>query len=639
MKMKLFLFFFSLLLNIHTSSAAPVPEQKNPDTPHDKAIHVKVHTGGEYCYAPAFVNGESYVYIDNCSSPSVKFARYDLFQRIAWNVKGIWLCMTAPSSVTGINGNSNANWDYLLLRPCVINDENQRWIIEGNAFYTADKKFRVKDYKWYTFISKNSGDYYNHTLSMMDSWAKIIAAPVNINIKTFVGWKFISGPSFSTYYITDDGSKSNLFDLYYNPDNGHIFRYFPSTGALSCMASQQSTSDNWNWVRWKFCDDTVSETKDIGYWDISQLYGREGPLLDHQGNFLRVTQYGTSWGFPYTVKPDYLKADTQNSPKSEFLFAYDFDRWSRYVNGNLGDTLAYCPAPGKKENIVQTFTSKTRSKRSLPPDFTLTNEWIRRLYNIARSSTFAGQEHIAFCGPCMLHTLQMLAELQEDNIGRPRHSGGYFFDTHEGVDPFISFRTRFPELATRLESTMSYVNLPFHTGENTYTRTSRVTRATALMLLPQYNWRPSTMARTEEEMRSRLQGLLTAPPGTAWYVSIVRSNRDGTNVIGHAQPILRTNQGLVLIPTNIHILTLDQFRHVLTPTTNIDALIHYLSVGRTQILHSLITYQMAQLDEIPLSLYVSQRDCTGEGDHRRGNRQLPRASLLNQCGSGRCAIQ
>ncbi|MFT4321224.1 DUF1561 family protein, partial [Bartonella bacilliformis] len=29
----------------------------------------------------------------------------------------------------------------------------------------------------------------------------------------------------------------------------------------------------------------------------------------------------------------------------------------------------------------------------------------------------------------------------------------------------------------------------------------------------------------------------------------------------------------------------------------------------------------------------------GEGDHRRGNRQLPRASLLNQCGSGRCAIQ
>ncbi|MFT4383154.1 DUF1561 family protein, partial [Bartonella bacilliformis] len=35
----------------------------------------------------------------------------------------------------------------------------------------------------------------------------------------------------------------------------------------------------------------------------------------------------------------------------------------------------------------------------------------------------------------------------------------------------------------------------------------------------------------------------------------------------------------------------------------------------------------------------SQGNCTGEGENRRGNRQLPRTSLLNQCDSGRCAIQ
>ncbi|EYS95359.1 hypothetical protein H704_00796 [Bartonella bacilliformis Peru38] len=638
MKLKPFLFFFSLLMTIHTSSAAPVP-QKKPDDPHDKSIHVKVHTGGEYCYAPAFVNGESYVYITYCSSASVKFARYDLFKRVAWNVNNVWLCMTAPSSVTGIGGQSTEDWDYLLLRPCVINDPNQQWIIEGNAFYTADKKFRVKDYKWYAYISKNKNDYYDHTLSMMDSWAKIIATPVNSNIKTFIGWKFVSGSSFSTYYITDYGSRSDVFDLYYNPDNGHIFRYFPSTGVLSCMTSQQSTSDNWNWVGWKFCDDTVSQTKDIGFWDISQLYGREGPLLDHQGNFLRVTQYGISWGSPYTVKPDYLKQDTQNSPKSEFLFAYDFDRWGRYVNGNLGDTLVYCPAPGKKENVVQTSTSKTRSKRSLPPDFTLTDAWIRRLYDIARSSTVAGQEHIAFCGPCMLHTLQMLAELQEDNIGGPRQSGGYFFDTYPDRDPFISFRQRFPELAERLQTTENYVNLPWRVGEDMYTRTSRVTRSAALMLLPQYNWRPSTMARTREEMRRMLLNLWNAPSGTLWYISIITSDRDSSNIIGHAQPILSTNQGLVLIPTNISDFSLEDFRSDIAPITTPTRLMYYLSNRGTLRLLSLVTYQMARTDEVSLNLYISQGNCTGEGENRRGNRQLPRTSLLNQCDSGRCAIQ
>ncbi|MFT4351099.1 DUF1561 family protein, partial [Bartonella bacilliformis] len=243
------------------------------------------------------------------------------------------------------------------------------------------------------------------------------------------------------------------------------------------------------------------------------------------------------------------------------------------------------------------------------------------------------------CGPCMLHTLQMLAELQEDNIGGPRQSGGYFFDTYPDRDPFISFRQRFPELAERLQTTENYVNLPWRVGEDMYTRTSRVTRSAALMLLPQYNWRPSTMARTREEMRRMLLNLWNAPSGTLWYISIITSDRDSSNIIGHAQPILSTNQGLVLIPTNISDFSLEDFRSDIAPITTPTRLMYYLSNRGTLRLLSLVTYQMARTDEVSLNLYISQGNCTGEGENRRGNRQLPRTSLLNQCDSGRCAIQ
>ncbi|MFT4347626.1 DUF1561 family protein [Bartonella ancashensis] len=637
MKLTLLSSFFGLLLTVCISFAASVPEQKQkrPDSPKDQVIRVRLHTKGLYCYAPAFSDGESYVYIDDCSSSNVLFARYDVFGRVAWNVDGVWLCMTAPSSVTGIDGKSTASWDYLLLRPCVINDPNQRWIVENHAFYTADKRFRVKDYKWYAYISKNKDDYYDHTLITMDDWIKTVATPVNINLKMFLGWEFINGSSFSTYYISDSGPKSDVFDLYYNPESGHIARYFPSSGVMSCMVSQQSLKDDWNWIDWRFCKDTTSAQQDVGSWNIASLNGREGALVDYKGNLLRVTQYGPDWGNPYTVKSDYLAKDTTSSPKSSFLFSYDIERWDRYVNGNLGDTLAYCPAPGSKEDVAH--AAKILVKRSLPPSFTLSEEWIKRLWQIAESTSATGQEAIAFCGICMIQTMQMLAELETRSFTTPLQEGGYFFNTAPGQSPFISFSQRFPALAQRLETAMSYVNLPFRVGEDSFTRTSRVTRATASILLSQYDWRPSTIARTNADMRTLLQSLLNSPVGTAWFVSVIRSRGSG-DPVGHVQPIIMTTTGLALIPTNVRGTTLEQFSSALAPTRSVDTLMGALSAGGAQ-LHSLVVYQMAQLDEIPLNLYVSQNNCTGEGDNRRGTRRFPSTSSVNQCGSGRCAIQ
>ncbi|MFT4372990.1 DUF1561 family protein, partial [Bartonella bacilliformis] len=98
MKLTSLLFFCSLLLTLQTSISAPIPHQIQPptDNPHDEAIRVKVHTKYEYCYTPTFVNGESYIYLNNCSASSALPARYDVLQRVSWNVNNVWLCMTAP---------------------------------------------------------------------------------------------------------------------------------------------------------------------------------------------------------------------------------------------------------------------------------------------------------------------------------------------------------------------------------------------------------------------------------------------------------------------------------------------------------------------------------------------------------------
>ncbi|KEG20559.1 hypothetical protein H704_00806 [Bartonella bacilliformis Peru38] len=647
MKLKLFFFFLSLLLTIQTSSAAPVPGviQKPPDRPHDKAIKIRVHTGGEYCYTPTFTEGMGYIYINDCSSSTVK-ARYDLFQRVAWNINDTWLCMTAPESITGSDSNSSANWDYLTLKPCVINDQNQRWIIKDGGFYTADERFRVKDTHWYAYISKDSKASYDHQLTFeMKDWSSTVSPPGNISLKTYVAWLYVSvyPPLFALYYLQNDSSSLSTtpLPLYYNPENGHIAQYYDSSGSLYCMISQQSSSDLWNWVRWGPCTDKIPSKKDSTFWDISQLNGNEGFILDHMGNPLRVTQYGTNWGVPYTATRSYILKDTAHSPTSKFMLSSDFEQWNRYVNGNLGKTLPFCPAPGKKGSILQ--TSQTRKELSLPPGFTLTPEWKKRLWEIAKS-TKDGSERIGFCGICMLHVSQMLAELQENYQAPTHHDGeGYFFNTQAGVDPFDSLRSRFADLTTRLEMTSVFSETPYTPTEDRHERANRASNIMISTFLPDNLWRSSAVARDASEVGRTLLALLRRPPGTIGFVLVVRDNADHSGYVAHVQPVVNTGEGLILIPTNTPGLSFEEFTENLTPipatSQGLGRLVLHLSLNNTRKIHSVSTFEMVQLTLPSLNVYVSQRDCTGEGDHRRGSGQPPNTSSINECasGGGRCS--
>ncbi|EKO22691.1 DUF1561 domain-containing protein [Leptospira interrogans] len=594
--------------------------QKPTDPPKDQPIKVIVSDGGKFCYGPDFSGGESYIIIEQCWQMHVMNARYDVFQRISYNINNTWLCITAPEKVI----KAEKNWDYVHLRPCTINDPLQRWTIKDNSFWTADGVYRLKNYNWYGYISRNSGDRYNHTLDpSMNDWIKTVATPGNISIQTSIAWNLQTTEGQERYFIRWGGSDKNTTPLYYNPESGHIAQYDPISGSLYCMYSQVG-GNQWNWVTWALCSDAAISKDNPAFWNVFFKTEEGGIITDYKGNLLRVTRYGSNWGVAYAAKPDFVKTDTKNSPTSLFVLDKSLLDWTRYTYSNLGKTDQYCPA-GKHGSIIH-----RRIKRTLPPDFQLTEEWIQRLYAIARSTTRQTQ-HSGICGVCLLQTFQMLAELQEYHSQGPLSAGGYFFDTAPNADPFISFRQRYPLLDNTLSDAINIFGPSYNT-------TWLLTLAYAITMLPQYEWTLSNTFNTRPEILSYISSLINSPPGSIW-LAILRWRRPDGTFIGHSVPILRTSQGLVVIPTNVSSSrTLENFRQSLIPSTDPNHIITNLERPNVT-LTRFTTIELGGLYQNTFDFLISNNNCTGEGEDRRGTGNYPSSTSVNQCsGDGRCAL-
>ncbi|WP_426620716.1 DUF1561 domain-containing protein [Leptospira interrogans serovar Hebdomadis] len=588
--------------------------QKPTDQPKDKSIQVVMHDGSKYCYSPVFTKGEGYVWIDYCRDKTAK-ARYDVFQRISYNINNTWLCITAPETVV----KGEETWNYVNLRPCTINDPLQRWIVKDNSFWTANGRYRLKDTNWYGYISRNPGDRYDHTLdSSMNDWVNTIATPGNISIQTSIAWDLQTTEGNERYFIRWGGSDKNTTPLYYNPESGHIAQYDPSSGLLSCMYSKMTDKYDWNWIKWALCSDAPIKKDNPAFWNVFFETDKEGTITDYKGNVLRVTRYGFNWGVAYTVKPSYLEKDTTHSPTSLFVVNKDLLDWTRYAASNLGKTDQYCPA-GNKESLVR---KRVKRNLNLPSDFQLTREWIQRLYEIARSSISRAIPCRGVCGVCMLHSYQMIAELLEYHSRGPLTGGGYFFDTAPNIDPFISFNQRYPQLNTLLTNVPSYANRPGF--------------GSTLVMLPQYEWTSSDTITTRSGRLLHARSLINSPPGSIW-LGLLRGRDADRSTWGHAVPILRTSQGIVVIPTNSPTISLNTYIRFLAPTMDPNEVINRLENGST--LTELTTIQPVRIYDIPFSLTVSTRDCAGDGDGRRGSGRYPTSSLINQCKEGRCILQ
>lgn len=599
--------------------------QKPTDTPKDVPIKIVAYDGSELCFAPIFTQGESYIQLQQCLEKNVIKARYDVFERIAYKIENVWLCITLPKNV--IQG--NAQWDYVHLEPCAINNPAQRWIVKENAFWSADGKYRLKEYQWQVSISKDSKANYNHTLDpSMREWINTIATPGNMSIKTFIAWDYNSEGVKKRYYLKKNHSVNFYSPLYYNPQNGHIAQYNSKNGFLYCMRSQMGTH-KWNWIDWYWCDDeTLNDGNNSTYWDISFVTKQGGIIKDHKDNALRVAQKGSDWGVPYTTKIHYLQGNTTNSPTSIFFFNKDLQDWISYVNKNRGEMLPYCPAPG-----VQTIKTKTIRKHYLPSNFKLDQAWIERLYNIA-TSTQTQERFANTCGSCLLQSFQMIAELQEHYPQKPIQNGGYFFDTMPNTNPFISFHQRFPLLHDTLENILRWYSYPIVTGENTMLSLQRLAYTSAVSILPLYDWEQSQIFFNQIDIITHLQTLLNSPIGTIW---LAIAHRDDVSKTLHIVPIVRAVDGLAIIQTSVINTTLSAFRDHLNSTTNIDTIYKKLSLEK--IIDGFFTmrlkYSYPQTNNFDLSL--STKDCSGSAENRRGNALFPNFSSINQCWTKRCA--
>lgn len=658
------------ILKVSTSNFTG-PVQKLADTPKDRPIRVKTSTGYELCYIPTFSIGEqnySYIGMLNCSVHGVIPARYDVFGRLAYSISDTWLCITAPEEVALKRRGS----DYLYLYPCVINMKNQQWKLKDGVFYSHDESYSIKDDGYYLYAANDlASGLSSHTLHpSMQEWANTIATPGNISIATYISWDIIDKYAQERYFIYNNASGKNTVTLFYNLLSGHVAQYDALSGSLYCMYSNTGKQE-WDWVVWGLCTDAKPPKNNRAYFRPIPTSGNTFAFKDKDGNFLRVTRYGIHWGVPYVASQEFIKKDKSNSPVSDFRVSKDLGDWMKFVFANIGKNLLTCPAgvynepkgknlTGKKfarsasspdqtissfnenlgfdeaRNTKQISLMLTQNRPALPPNFSLTNGWIRRLYDIA-STAQPDVPLVGMCGVCLLQSFQIIAELMHDPY-TPMERGGYFFDTSYGANPFISFRERNSMLYDTLSDISGYYNQDTPLPLDSFLRLMDRLMASSISMLPQYDWNRVGYSTAPGDPTALLQRMLNAPIGSMFLLSIGLYDPQRQQPLGHASVALRLNDGVVVIPVNIVSFPLESFAQHLTPSSTTSELLREITLVGTRNLQlfALGVFEILGPYTNSFEEFVSVNNCSGDGEDRRGSGLLPLPELINQCISGRC---
>ena len=620
--------------------------QKLADTPKDEIIKVMDGTKRIRCYMPDVRN--NYVLIGTCRTSWAKPARYDVFGRVAYNINDTWFCISAPESVAQTKSKSR---DYLTLKPCVINDKKQQWKVKDDLFYSVDESYFIKDDGDYLYAAsvRDKSLYTSKLDASMKSWLDTIATPVNLSIITSLAWDYSTKDGSERYFLYNNGSAKSTTELYYNLESGHIAQ-FDGFKNINCLYADLAGAQ-WNWAWWGACTDAKAPSKSANkaYWNFVRVSDTQSLLINHQGAALRLTQTGVNWGKPYVATAAYLAKDSAHSPTSRFIIDKDTQEWLRFIVANIGDNLPFCPAPANEtqrnspasnadlsSNSAPTLTQTPNFMQfpPLPQGFALNDAWRARL--LAIISTKDGSDFTqGVCGVCLLQSFQILAELLENPFS-PRTSGGYFFDTQAGANPFVSFAARNSLLYQTLDDLVewfpSYSAGEVATQQEIFEFNNNLALMSAVALLPQYEWRIVATSQGAGDVGRVVNALFNAPQGSAFLLSL-RLGRGG-QVGGHAMVALQTGAGLVLVPTNAT-MDLDEFRAFVAPIrtqnefftrfTYFEFSVENLSLISAQGLHNNV-----------FANRVSLSNCTGEGEDRRGSGAMPQSSLVNQCESGRC---
>ena len=629
---------------------APIP-QKLADSPKDSIIKVLDESGETRCYMPDVRS--VYAVIGTCRTSWAKPARYDVFGRIAYNIENTWLCLSAPESVAQTKRVSK---DYLTLKPCVINDKKQQWKVKDDLFYALDESYVIKDDSAYLYAAnaRETSLKTSKIHASMSEWLSIIARPANLSIITSLAWDYTTSEGAQRYFLYNNGSGKNTTDLYYNLESGHIAQYDGYKG-LNCLYADLGGAQ-WSWAWWDKCTDAKPPSKNRAYWRFIRVSEAESVLLNFQGAALRVTREGIHWGTPYIVAPKYALKDSANSPTSRFVIDNDAQDWLRFIYANIGDNLPFCPAPASKsrefdlsqarlkqaQNVAQNKTQNPQNLAQslqnqfppLPYNFSLNDAWRARLLSIINTNDGSATS-VGVCGVCLLQSFEILAEILQNPLVS-RTSGGYFFDTQMGANPFVSFQARNSLLYHTLDDIVDwfpqYMEGESATPQEIFAYNNNLALMSAIALLPQYNWRVLATSQGQSDVARVVDSLFGTPVGSAFLVSL-RLHRVGQEG-GHAMVALRLQSGVVLIPTNAP-MSAEDFSAFTMPLNSRGEFMQRFSVFGFSIDNiSLISAEGAYIN--PFAERVSLNNCTGEGDDRRGSGALPTSAFVNQCASGRC---
>lgn len=615
--------------------------QKLADLPKDSIIKVLDENGKIRCYMPDVRS--IYAVIGTCRTSWAKPARYDVFGRIAYNVEDTWLCLSAPESVAQTKRKDK---DYLTLKPCVINDKKQRWKVKDDLFYGLDESYVIKDDSAYLYVAsvRDTSLKLSKIHTSMREWLSTIARPANLSILTSLAWDYTTREGAQRYFLYNNGSAKNTTDLYYNLESGHIAQYDGYKG-LNCLYADLGGAQ-WSWAWWGKCTDAKPPSKNRAYWRFIRVSEAESVLLNFQGAALRVTSTGIHWGVPYIVAPKYLLKDSASRPTSRFIIDKDTQDWLRFIYANIGDNLPFCPAPAQNllanpqnpnlqnpnpQNLAQSLQSQVPP---LPYDFLLNDAWRARLLAIINTNDGSATSS-GVCGVCLLQSFQIVAELLE-NPQVPRQSGGYFYDTQAGTNPFVSFQARNSLLYQTLDDIVewfpSYAQSPTISPNEEFDYNNNLALMSAIALLPQHNWRIATRAQNPSDIPRVINTIFNSQRGSA-FVLLLRLNFAGGEG-GHAMVALQTTQGVVLVPTNAA-MSAEEFSGFSAPIRNISEFMlrfsaYNFGIANIALLEVSGTFTSAFIENISLN------NCTGFGDGRRGNGAMPTSALVNQCASGRC---
>lgn len=226
----------------------------------------------------------------------------------------------------------------------------------------------------------------------------------------------------------------------------------------------------------------------------------------------------------------------------------------------------------------------------------------------------------------------MILELMSSHDESPLSRGGLLFDTGFGENPFASLATRFPSLNERLMATraMSAGFTRFETTDRFMTRAEQIVLAVSQIAMPNISLRPTRMVRSDE-IYQLSQSVLNSPDGSLWLTVMYRSRPDGTGTVGHVQPILRTHDGVVIIPTNTQ-MDLDSFRENLQAVDSSDDMIRAFTLGGARRLELLQFYRVSAATVSPLSVTLSPQNCSASGSGSGyGNKRPLSPSELSQC--------